>query len=379
MKFEPFENIFRDSTSNFTKVKKEDYKIAGNYPIVDQGQAFIGGYTDDEKLVVKENLPVIIFGDHTKIFKYVDFPFTIGADGVKVLTLKNEQHNALYYYYFLKSIKIVDKGYSRHFKYLKEKKLPVTDRVSDQLHIANLLSKAENLITQRKESIALLDEFLKSTFVEMFIDKGFPYHKLGDLSTKITDGEHKKPEYKDEGMPFISVKNITNGFLDFTECKYVSVEDFNKFTKRCKPELGDIVYTKVGATYGRACVVDTEKPFCLYVSVALIKPKKELILPKFLQYAINHPFVKRQADKSIKGSGVPDLHLIEIKSFEIPLPTVELQTVFAQIVEKTEALKTQYQQSLQELENLYGSLSQRAFKGELKVREEILLSGESSQ
>ncbi len=107
--------------------------------------------------------------------------------------------------------------------------------------------------------------------------------------------------------------------------------------------------------------------------MALVKPRKELVLPKFLQYAINHPFVKRQADKSIKGSGVPDLHLVEIKSFEIPLPSMELQTQFAQIVEKTEALKTQYQQSLQELENLYGSLSQRAFKGELKVRGETLL------
>jgi type I restriction enzyme S subunit len=249
-------------------------------------------------------------------------------------------------------------------KSLDDLEVPIIS-VNDQLHIANVLIKAENLIAQRKESIRQLDEFLKSKFAELFIDRDFPHHKLGDLATKITDGEHKKPEYLEEGMPFISVKNITNGFLDFNDCKYVSVEDFNKFTKRCKPEFGDIIYTKVGATYGRASVVDTEKPFCLYVSVALIKPKKELVLPKFLQYAINHPYVKRQADKSIKGSGVPDLHLIEIKSFEIPLPSIELQTQFAQIVEKIEALKTQHQQSLQELENLYGSLSQKAFRGEL--------------
>ena len=216
-------------------------------------------------------------------------------------------------------------------KSLDDLEVPIIS-VNDQLHIANVLIKAENLIAQRKESIRQLDEFLKSKFAELFIDRDFPHHKLGDLATKITDGEHKKPEYLEEGMPFISVKNITNGFLDFNDCKYVSVEDFNKFTKRCKPEFGDIIYTKVGATYGRASVVDTEKPFCLYVSVALIKPKKELVLPKFLQYAINHPYVKRQADKSIKGSGVPDLHLIEIKSFEIPLPSIELQTQFREFV-----------------------------------------------
>jgi len=168
-------------------------------------------------------------------------------------------------------------------------------------------------------------------------------------------------------MPFISVKNITTGVLKFEDCKYVTVEDFNKFTKRCKPELGDIIYTKVGATYGRAALVDTETPFCLYVSVALIKPKKEIVLSKFLQYSINHPFVKRQADKSIKGAGVPDLHLIEIKSFEIPVPPIELQTEFADIVSKTETLKDEYKKSLVELENLYGSLSQQAFKGELVI------------
>lgn len=288
--------------------------------------------------------------------------------------------DAQYLYYWLKANKnlLIDKAKSAIVPILNNKdlgqiKVSFPEKLSDQLHIANILSKAENLIAQRKESIRLLDEFLKSKFAEMFIDRDFPHHKLGDLATKITDGEHKKPEYIKEGMPFISVKNITNGFLDFNDCKYVSVEDFNKFTKRCKPEFGDIIYTKVGATYGRACVVDTEKPFCLYVSVALIKPKKELVLPKFLQYAINHPYVKRQADKSIKGSGVPDLHLIEIKSFEIPLPSIELQTQFAQIVDKTEALKTQYQQSLQELENLYGSLSQRAFRGELSVKHAVSL------
>jgi type I restriction enzyme S subunit len=253
---------------------------------------------------------------------------------------------------------------------LESIKIPQLD-FPEQYNAALVLKKSEALIEQRKQSIALLDEYLKNTFAAMFIDKGFPYQKLGDLSNKITDGEHKKPDYQKTGMPFISVKNITNGFLDFTDCKYVTQEDFVKFTKRCKPELGDIIYTKVGATYGRATLVNTEIPFCLYVSVALIKPKKEIVLPKFLQYSMNHPFIKRQADKSIKGAGVPDLHLIEIKSFEIPVPPIELQNKFADIVTKAEVLKEDYKSSLIELENLYGSLSQRAFRGELEFSKPI--------
>lgn len=246
--------------------------------------------------------------------------------------------------------------------------------IPDQLHIATLLTKAENLISQRKESIRLLDEYLKSTFIEKFIDKNYPLEKLENLCIKITDGEHLKPNYIENGFPFISVVNISRGFLSFENCKYISGNDFIKFTRRCKPELDDIIYTKVGATYGRAVLVDTERPFSLYVSVALIKPFKEKVNSKFLQFVINHPFVKRQADKSIKGAGVPDLHLIEIKSFKIPMPPRELQDEFADVVKKIEALKDKYKSSLQLLENLYGSLSQRAFRGELSFKEEGLMT-----
>jgi type I restriction enzyme S subunit len=146
----------------------------------------------------------------------------------------------------------------------------------------------------------------------------------------------------------------------------VSNENFLKFSKRCKPEIGDILYTKVGATYGRAAIVDIDRPFSLYVSVALLKPNREKVNPVFLKYAINHPFVKRQADKSIKGAGVPDLHLVEIKSFKIPLPARKAQDEFGELVAKIDSIKSQFNESLTELENLYGSLSQKAFKGELR-------------
>ena len=159
MKFERFDNKFIDITSKYHKVRKDDYKSDGLFPIVDQGQKFIGGYTDDEEIVNKDHLPIIIFGDHTKIFKYVDFPFTIGADGVKVLSLINKNDIAKYYYYYFKTLKLTNSGYSRHYKFLKEKRLPVPDKFTDQIQIANILSKAEDLINQRKKSISLLDEF----------------------------------------------------------------------------------------------------------------------------------------------------------------------------------------------------------------------------
>ena len=163
--------------------------------------------------------------------------------------------------------------------------------------------------------------------------------KLENITNLITDGEHKKPNYTDKGKPFISVVNITTGELKFDNCKFVSDEDTIKFQKKCNPKKDDILYTKVGATYGRSAIVNTDKDFSLYVSVCLIKPKKELINPIFLNYTMRQPYVKIQADKCIKGIGVPDLHLIEIKNFNIIVPPLDLQNKFAEFVKQVDKQK----------------------------------------
>jgi type I restriction enzyme, S subunit len=242
--------------------------------------------------------------------------------------------------------------------------------LAEQQRIAAILDKADALREKRRQALAKLDALLQSVFLEMFGDpvtnpKGWEIRKLKDLSNLITDGVHAKPNYTDEGVPFISVKDITTGRLYFDDCKFVSVEDHRKFTQRCKPELHDILYTKVGATYGRAVIVDTKEEFSLYVSVSLIKPKKEIIDPSFLQAVMNSPGIKRQADKCIKGIGVPDLHLIEIKNFLIPLPPRNVQMDFVMKVNAIYRLIEEQKTQLLKVEALFSSLQQRAFNGEL--------------
>lgn len=252
------------------------------------------------------------------------------------------------------------------FTSLSQIDIPLPSR-KEQGKIVNLLSNIEEVILKRKKSIKLIDDLLKSIFHQKFIIKNIKFKKLEELVLKVTDGEHKKPDYKETGKPFISVTNITNGYLDFTNCKFVSDADFEKFTRRCNPGIHDILYSKVGATYGKAVIVDSNIPFCLYVSVALIKPNRSLVNPFFLKHALNHPFVKRQADKAIKGAGVPDLHLIEIKSFNIPLPSMKEQNIFAEQASEIEKTKTKISESLQELELLYSSVSSSAFRGLLDL------------
>lgn len=185
---------------------------------------------------------------------------------------------------------------------------------------------------------------LKSQFIEMFGDpvdnpKGFEKYPLMKLAKKITDGVHKKPVYTKTGIPFISVTNINRGVIDFTDCKFVSEEAYQVMIKTTYPERGDVLYTKVGATYGISAYVDTDKQFGLYVSVCLIKPKHDLIDAQFLTESMRMEYVKKQADERIKGIGVPDLHLREIKSFEILCPPRELQEQFVEFVKQSDKSK----------------------------------------
>ena len=185
--------------------------------------------------------------------------------------------------------------------------------------------------------------------------------KLKELSVKISDGVHAKPNYTESGRPFLSVVNINKKKIDFTDCKYVSEEAYQKMIKSTYPQKGDILYTKVGATYGIPAYVDTDIEFCLYVSVCLIKPRHELINSRFLAMQMDMPFVKHQADKRIKGIGVPDLHLNQISDFDIVCPPRDEQDAFVSFVAQVDKSELAVQKALDEAQLLFDSLMQKYF------------------
>lgn len=243
--------------------------------------------------------------------------------------------------------------------------VPIPD-LPTQRRIAATLDKVSEGIALCKQMLADLDELVKSQFVEMFGDletnpKGYEQRKLRSLANKISDGVHAKPEYTETGRPFISVVNINKGVIDFEECKFVSEDAYQKMIKSTHPERGDILYTKVGATYGIPAYVDTDTEFCLYVSVCLIKPKHDEIDARFLALSMSMPYIKRQADSRIKGIGVPDLHLNQIREFDVICPPRHEQEAFVTFVEQIDKSKFAVQQQLVELETLKESLMQEYF------------------
>lgn len=201
------------------------------------------------------------------------------------------------------------------------------------------------------------------------IPNTWKYYRLFDISNIITDGTHKTPKYVDSGIPFLSVKNVRPFKINDSDIKYITAEESKVINLRCNPEIGDILYTKVGATYGYAAQIDLDYDFSIFVSLALIKPVKQYFISSYAEIVLNSEIVFQQAREKISGIAVPDLHLIEIKDFRIPLPPLEEQTEIVRRVklafEKLDKIELRYQKAKEYSDKLTQSILNKAFRGEL--------------
>ena len=162
-----FLDVMYDDTKNARKIKSCDYNNKGKYPIIDQSSKNVIGYTDEVDGLYKD-VPVIIFGDHTRRFKLVEEPFFIGADGTKVLKLCSSVYDYKFIYYYLLHKKIPDTGYNRHFKWVKELEFPEIPR-SIQSDIVQKFEVLNDLISRKNKLLELFDILIKSRFDELII------------------------------------------------------------------------------------------------------------------------------------------------------------------------------------------------------------------
>ncbi|NCU16607.1 restriction endonuclease subunit S [Pallidibacillus pasinlerensis] len=367
-----FNDVFIDDTRKATKVKKEDYLETGDFPIVDQGKDYITGYTN-LKEEVYDNTPLIIFGDHTRILKYIDFPIFIGADGVKLLKNRFSEKEVLtkYLYYYLCTINIPDTGYNRHFKYLKEIVIPIPD-IEMQKRIVQILDKAQELIDKRKAQIEALDQLTQSVFLEMFgdpINTKWKTEKLSEI-TDVRDGTHDSPKYIQKGYPLVTSKNIKDGEIDLTNVNYISEEDYEKINQRSKVDIGDIIMPMIG-TIGNPVIVNVEPNFAIK-NVALIKFYPDTcIINIYLKYLLDSHYLDFVLSKNRRGGTQKFLSLKNIRNMEIPVPPIKLQKDFTKVIREINEKKKLLNKSLDEMVNAYNSIMQRAFKGELFTEDKV--------
>lgn len=199
---------------------------------------------------------------------------------------------------------------------------------------------------------------------------------LENILYQLTDGTHATPRYTSSGVPFISVKDISNGKLSFENTKYISLEEHFELSKRCKPEKGDILLSKVGTT-GIPVAVNTNIEFSIFVSIALLKLFPTLIFSNFLIYAIQSPLVQLQAKANTRGVGNKNWVLSSIGRTIIPLPPLNEQKRIVAKIEELLPFIEEYDKKEQKLttlnqqfpDQLKKSILQAAIQGQLVAQD----------
>jgi len=246
--------------------------------------------------------------------------------------------------------------------------LPEQKRIVKTLDdVFEKLAKAkENAEKNLQNSKELFESYLQGVFANP--GKDWEEKKFGEICEKITDGTHQTPTYFDDGIIFLSSRNVTSGKINWERIKYIDKKQHLEMHKRVAPRMGDILLAKNGTT-GVAAMVDRDVVFDIYVSLALLRAK-EMISADYLLYFINSSIAKKQFNKRLKGSGVPNLHLEEIREVVITFPPLIKEQ--KSIVKKLDALSTEtkklekiYEQKLADLEELKKSVLKKAFAGEL--------------
>ena len=248
--------------------------------------------------------------------------------------------------------------------------------IAQQKKIVAILDKAFAAIDTAKanaeQNLKNAKELFESYLQNVFENKGDAWEKktLQEVCHKITDGTHQTPKYFDEGVIFLSSRNVTSGKINWDKIKYIDEKQHIEMHKRIAPKIGDILLAKNGTT-GVAAMVDKDVVFDIYVSLAHIRSLGN-VYPEFLLYFINSPVAKKQFNSRLKGAGVPNLHLKEIREVVINFPKSirEQKTIVNKldaISSESKKLEAIYKQKIADLEEMKNSVLQKAFSGQLNT------------
>ncbi len=328
-----------------SKIPSSDYLVTGLFPIVSQEEGLVSGYWNEEADVFKVNKPIVIFGDHTRILKYVDFDFVLGADGVKILK-PIDGLSAKFLLYYLRWCNIPSLGYSRHYKLLKEIKVPVPT-TETQSQIVNELDLIQSIVDKQKAQLKELDNLAQAVFYDMFGDpveneKGWEVKKIGEISTFINGKAHEQ-----------DVDN--NGKYTIINSKFISSNGL--VTKKSNSQIlplykNDIVMVMSDLPNGKALakcfLVKEDERYTLNQRICAFRGYDAS--PLFLMYAINRNRYYLRFDD---GKGQTNLRKNDVINCPIILPPLSLQESFATKIESIGKQEAAISQSITETKKLF--------------------------
>jgi len=367
----PFEECI-ESVKYTRKIQRKNFLDDGQFPIVSQEAEFTNGFWDDEADVFKVSTPVVIFGDHTQILKYVDFDFVLGADGVKILVPCNFLLPK-FFFYQLQATTINSLGYSRHYRLLKALKIKYPP-LAEQQRIIRLLDEAfEGLATAEasfetniQNARALFESHLQSVFTQR--GEEWEDSTIGD-AIKFIDYRGKTPMKTTSGVRLITAKNVKMGYLQESPKEFIASESYKDWMTRGIPQRGDVLFT-TEAPLANVAQLDTDENVAFAQRVIIMQTNAAKLDSTFLKYLLLSQPVQQRI--RIKGTGatVQGIKASLLKKIEISFPKSLAEQ--EQIVSKLDALsaetrrlETIYSRKLVALAALKKSLLHQAFTGQL--------------
>lgn len=263
-------------------------------------------------------------------------------------------------------------------KVLSELMVPLPS-MEEQIQITNILAKAQALIEKRKQAIEKLDELVHAVFLDMFGDpvsnnKAWSEATIGDLSTLVSSGSTPlggSQAYKENGIPFIRSQNILMNKLMLDDIVYIDEETHNRM-KRTWVKHNDVLLNITGASIGRVTVYEGVTDFAnVNQHVCIIRLKDSLLLPRFCEYMISHPNYQRYIMSFNAGGTREAFNFQQIKKFKVICPPIAIQEKFLTVINAINKNRETNLIQLQQLESNFQALLQKAFKGELKVKDGV--------
>ena len=370
------DSFVKSKVGRQNQIPAKDIADVGQYPVVDQGQDFIAGYCDDVSKLITLNLPFIIFGDHTRCFKYVDFPFVLGADGTKILMPNKEFYYPKFYYYALLALEIPSRGYNRHFKSLKEQSLPLP-RLSEQKKIAHILSTVQRAIEAQERIIQTTTELFKSML-----------HQLMTAQISVSNGDRIK-----------GVSGRGRGMSDWQTCTVPDSFVKNKVGRQNQILAKDIAKAGIfpvvdqgqdfvsGYCDDARKVIDFDLPFIIfgdhtrcfkYINfpfvlgadgTKVLLPNKEIYDPKFYYFAL--------LALELPSRGY-NRHFKSLKEHSLPLPPLPEQKKIAHTLSAIQRKVDNAQSKKSKLQDIFRTLLHELMTAKMRVHDLKLPTGEHS-
>ena len=371
------------AVSGKTKIQARDYKPSGRFPVIDQGQEQIAGWTDEDSAVIDAPLPLIVFGDHTRAFKFVDRPFARGADGTQLLRPK-PGIDPLFFFYACRAIDLPARGYNRHFTILKEKELAYPVDAHEQKTIAAVLRQTESALAQQSGLLEALEELKRSTMRELFTRglRGEPQKEteIGPVPeswevvplhsvAQVRGGTSFPPAFQGRNhgdLPFYKVSdmNLPGNEVDMcSAANWICRTDLEQLRARPFPPE-TIIFPKVGgALHTNKKRLLTGDSLVDNNIMGMTVRDRVNCLPKYL-----FGWFQTINLSSIANAGpLPSINASQLYELKLPLPCLDEQREIVAILDAIDRKIDLHRKKRAVLEELFKALLHKLMTGELRV------------